>query len=611
MKTRIYILLLSLCVFACVSAAGRDKDENVRVANRSDVYEIKARNGSPVSVKNTIVLDYIAERADGTALVVTGYNDHISIDKASAPGAKPQYRSWIPEDLFYTDSRICYFELPLKKGKSARAEFRRTFKEPHQFTSIGLGDIYFTEKLSVEVRVPAELADRIRVSPRNLTDNFVFERKETPDKGVVYTVRGVDISPFDKEEFAVAADISSPRLIIEGLFADVQDFYSFIKGYLPDYNDISPEISALSRRLTANAPDDLAKIDSVAAWVRSSIRYIAVEHGEYALRPSLPDEVLTNRFGDCKGSASLLKALLTSAGLDARIVWIGTAGQVNTDWSELPSLMSGNHMIAAVVMPDTIVYVDGTCKFVPRGHVPVMIRGRQALIEDGNSCMLRDVSTRNSCQASDSLRINFVFNEKAGLFGVAERRFEGDYRALISNAYNTSDVRLREKTIGRIMAAGRSDLRAADILFSEDGFDSRSVTVSAKIIDKNSVKAMGDKLYVDLAPVRLMLYKPFEAEDRRRDALFPLQENYNSEIALQIPEGYNVVSCPKDFSLSDDWFDSSVVYELAGDGRLLCKAKVKMKRTSVPAASVAEWNATLNKILRASASRVVLGKIRE
>lgn len=301
------------------------------------------------------------------------YSGHVKIDKVSAPGATPYYRSAEPDEVFYDGSRVCYLPVRLKKGKTAKVVFERTFIEPEQFTDIMLLTQCYTRHLIVEVKVPRELAGKITVEGFKLPEGMNLESSQTSDGGIIYKVEATDVDKYTSEKGAPAPNLTTPRLLIRGLFPDLPSLYSFLKGYIGD-EEADADISALASRLAAGAPDDRARIDSVARWVQSNIRYLAIEHGEYGLRPVPAAEVLKSRAGDCKGVSNLSKALLRSCGLDARLAWIGTSGSIPYSWSTFPSLASGNRMIAAVVLPDTIVYVDGTAKWSVPGEIPYGLR---------------------------------------------------------------------------------------------------------------------------------------------------------------------------------------------------------------------------------------------
>lgn len=66
----------------------------------------------------------------GTALQpYTYYGEFISLDGASAKGGgKAEYKSITPENVFFDDSKVCFFNINLdRKGKKTEVTFKRTF----------------------------------------------------------------------------------------------------------------------------------------------------------------------------------------------------------------------------------------------------------------------------------------------------------------------------------------------------------------------------------------------------------------------------------------------------------------------------------------------------
>lgn len=215
---------------------------------------------------------------------------------------------------------------------------------------------YATEKSLITVEVPASLAGRYKVVPKNLDSTMTFDAATERNGNVTYSVRSEGRLPYRHESEVPSASIDAPQLVVTGVFADVGELYAFFRNYSKPYADATGAVAGLSARITAGCESDIGKIDSIASWVRQNIRYVAVEHGEYGICPEPAADVFARRYGDCKGSASLLKGLLLEAGIDGRLVWIGTAGEVATRWDSVPSLMSGNHQIAAAVLGDSIIY---------------------------------------------------------------------------------------------------------------------------------------------------------------------------------------------------------------------------------------------------------------
>ena len=75
------------------------------------------------------------------------YGEFISLDEAKAKGVlapKAIHRHATPENVFFDDTRICYFNLSLsRQGKKAAVQFNRTFHDLRYFTHI-----YFPEDTS-------------------------------------------------------------------------------------------------------------------------------------------------------------------------------------------------------------------------------------------------------------------------------------------------------------------------------------------------------------------------------------------------------------------------------------------------------------------------------
>ncbi len=372
MKSRLSlsILLLLAALLPANTAGASPKDDNVIIDDELRVYTISEKRGSIYQVKAESDTWYEALKKEGYADAVTIYNENISIDKASAPGAKPFYRSWESPDVFYNGAKLCLLHIPLAKGKKAKASFVQTYKAPEHFCNIMLTSSQYRKKhMKALVKVPAALAGSIKVTPYKFTENITLSSETHPNGSVTYTVEATDLEPWRYESRAPEASTDSPQIIITGQFADAPDLYRHFLRYLDTADVDSREITDIAGMLRAKASSDEALIDSTAAWVRQNIRYLAVEHGEYAFRPASAAEVIRSRAGDCKGSANLIKALLRKNGLDGRLAWVGTKGDIAFDWDEVPALCSGNHVIAACLHRDSIIYLDGTTTWASPGYI--------------------------------------------------------------------------------------------------------------------------------------------------------------------------------------------------------------------------------------------------
>ncbi len=595
--------VVAIFLVAALGKAYASDTDNIHILDERRSYVVQP-SGQVKMVEETT---YEALRADGRVIATTMFNEDISIDKASAPGAKPYYRSWEDGDLFYTGSRICLMAVPLKKGKPAKVTFEQTYRAPEQFCNVFLTAPYATEKSLITVEVPASLAGRYKVVPKNLDSSMTFDAETERNGNVTYSVRSEGRLPYRHEPEAPSASIDAPQLVVTGVFADVGELYGFFRNYSKPYADATGAVADLSARITAGCESDIEKIDSIASWVRQNIRYVAVEHGEYGIRPEPAADVLARRYGDCKGSASLLKGLLLEAGIDGRLVWIGTAGEVASRWDSVPSLMSGNHQIAAAVLGDSIIYIDGTTTWAPAGYIPPSLRGQQALIEDGDGYMLRTVP--EACRQADTDTVTAHFTIADGdLRGSLARDMGGVFKMSAAGAFYGIAPADRRQMLGRILAYPKKNISCQDVrLELETPSAQRCRMVCDSIIDRGAARAMGDKLIVDLRPVRDMYLNTVDLKDRRRGVAKPFGYTYVAGLALEIPDGYEVETLPGRQDFDSPWYGGFIAYRVS-DGLIECEAEVHTRRTEARADELTDLNSAVRNIIRASESKIILRK---
>ena len=72
--------------------------------------------------------------------------------------------------------------------------------------------------------------------------------------------------------------------------------------------------------------------------------------------------------------------MLTIAGFDARLTWIGTSDLPYA--YSLPSLVVDNHMICTVILNGKKYFLDGMEEYIALSDYAQRIQGKQVLIED-------------------------------------------------------------------------------------------------------------------------------------------------------------------------------------------------------------------------------------
>lgn len=605
MRKYLFLLLLlsSIAIFAATG-------DNVVINSKITNYKLKATNGRLASVKVEEETKYLARRADEKITAITFYGDGIKIDRASAPDSKPIYRSWEDDDLFFTGSRICALPVMLKTDKMAKVIFERTYTEPEQFTDIILcSPVYETLYSIYNIYVPASLTESIVLTPHDLPDGVEMTCETAGNGDKTYSIKISNQPAFKSEDLSPSPALCLPRIQVSGYFPDTDALYAYLHDKVND-NEQSDKVAQFARGLCSGLDSEVAKIDTIASWVRNNIRYVAIEHGDYGMQPDAAESVFDKRYGDCKGSANLIRVMLNSVGIDGRLVWIGTEGDVTGSWTDKPSLAAGNHMIAAAILPDTTIFIDGTITNAPKGLIPSSIAGQECLIQNGDRYIVATVPDGPSDIGSIVLNADMTIDPK-GLVGRYEATYLGQDRMALENALAGLSAPKRKAVLELLLAYGRKGITPDSISVATASVNAPLSTVCYTETDPSGVRTLSSgKTYLVTRPLRTVGYPRLDASGRRFPISLNRKKTYETHFKCTIPDGYQIESVPERVDLNSPWFEGYVEYRLAPDGKTIeCDALLRCIRTDGAATDIALWNDTLKAIEKASANPVILSKV--
>ncbi len=598
-------VILSLILITQALVALAEYEDNIIISDSEDVYTIVAsKSGDKIEkVKKKSTITFEATRTAGTALALEFYNNYITIDKTS--GAKPNYRTWIPQDIFYDDSKVCYLELPIKKGGGMKtAVIEKTYTKPEFFTQVILPSSYFIKKKTIKITIPATLSNKINIIEKDFIQGIVSQ-KITEKNGSItylYTLTNVPATSSD-EPYTPHLGTIMPRLYIVGHFASLKELYKYLHSHTTHIDENIEKVNAFARNLTASCKSEEERISVLTTWVQENIRYIAIEHGEYATRPDYASEVLYKRYGDCKGMSSLLKAMFNAVGLDARLVWIGTE-DVGSSFSEIHSLASGNHMICGLVREDSILFVDGTCSYLPIGCYHPSIQGREALIENGDDYILRTIPIQSPNSNSDLLHLDFVIDGN-NLVGKQLRTLTGVRQMSLCHSYHSLNKSDREDFLIRTISYPKNNVEVSALSISGDSLEALSTVIHASVVENDACQHLENLIYVNLIPLRYNGVKTINLQNRKNDVLFNYLSNVESYIKLPIPDGYSIKHLPKSYQEDNEWFEAEIIYE-EKEGIIKCHARFLLKKREVPLAEIKRWNTLIRGFNQANSEQLIL-----
>lgn len=541
MNLKTHCLTAILMVFAG-SLCAKTTDKEVVISECSDVYTFMQADDGTVTVRNKVVTDYrsLTDRPLNIQSY-TLYGDFISLDASSGKGAA-QYRNATPENVFYDDTKVCYYYLSFdRKNRTARTKFERTFKDIRYFTRVYLSDEHPIEHKTVVFRIPKQLTG-FQLVPRNLTPAVSFTQSE--EEGyLIYTFTLSGQEAMVEEEHMPSMASVYPCVLIKGAFSDYQDLYRWSHGLTLIDRDI-PQLQSILGEIGAHATTPTDRIRATYEWVQQHIRYVAFEAGITGHQPDRPAEVVRKCYGDCKGMAMLLYTLLKAQQFDARLVDIGTH-DIPFGIGEMPTLAAANHMICTLRHDGRTYWLDATNRYIPITHVPGNLQGREALVENGDEGILQTLPIMPPNASTDSLHYTYQLEMGADqvpmLTGTVSDSWCGDMKEMIMNSYE--HVPQQDKPLFMSNTIN-DDTHSATITQTTWTSNDRKATwarLEGHIANNSKIQTLDGEMYVELNPNNEMFGLSIDTTDRHHDYMLPMRCRIVRQVDLVVPTGYHVV----------------------------------------------------------------------
>lgn len=603
MRNIISLLIVFICTFSV--AAAKKIAPNVVIESKEDIYKfIPSKDGSSLAkVEQTSQITFRANRVADSGVALVYYNDDTKIDKAS--GGTTVYGPYFSNDVFFSDSKACLINVDLKNGGAkGKASFKRTYTKPEFFCKVIIPELYDIENLTMTFEIPKSLSERFKIIEKNIEVDKMTRSEELKGDKLIITYHIKDISAPEFLSDAPSINVTSPQLLILGHYRNVDELYRYLRSYTLHEDPAAETVVAKAKEITASCTSDAERIAAITDFVHQTVRYVAVEHGEFGQRPDLASEVLRKAYGDCKCSATLIKAMLRAVGIDGRLVWVGTES-IPEKWTDVPNVSSGDHMIAAAITGDSILFIDGTAKYNPAGTIPIGIQGQQAMIEDTpDKCLIATIPKAPVSENTRAERMITKIAENGDLISEGSITMTGAYFWSLKSLSADTPPAQRDEAYSKIFAGILYGSHAKEASYTE--YADSSVIIGKSVLS-GAIKKAGTEIYVDLNPDTGLASLKFDTEDRKVNGQLGRIGALTSTITLLIPDNAEIADIPKDVTIDNQWISGSVTIQVSADGRSLTKSyRLVIIENDVMLADFEKFNADIHRLNRACTAKIVL-----
>jgi Domain of Unknown Function with PDB structure (DUF3857)/Transglutaminase-like superfamily len=382
---------------------------------------------------------------------------------------------------------------------------------------------------------------------------------------MVSNVKGIrrepEMPPRDGVAGALIVTFFAPGGSAARGFANWDDMGKWYKNLTAGRMDASPEIKQEVATLTTGKNNTLQKMQALASFVQTDIRYVAIELGIGGWQPHPASQVFSHRYGDCKDKATLLRSMLGEIGVATYHVVIYTERGAVTP--QTPAHHGFNHAILAVKLPDglddpslvatmqhpklgKILFFDPTNEFIPFGQLPGYLQANYGLLvtPDGGELieLPQQPSNMNSIERTATLTLDATGTLKGDVKEVRLGQRASSERGRLRKVTKDSDrIKPIEELLGSSL--GSFHITHASVVNLEQ--TSQFFGFNYSFESPNYAKNAGDLLLVRPRVIGNKALGFLETKDPR---LFPIEfeepTRDTDTFKITIPAGYVVDDVP-------------------------------------------------------------------
>ena len=326
-------------------------------------------------------------------------------------------------------------------------------------------------------------------------------------------------------------------------------------------------------------------------WVSKHVRYVALYLAAGGVVPHDADAVLAAGYGDCKDHVALYAALLKARGIDSHGVLINLGDSYRL--SGPPSMAQLNHIIT--YLPEFDLYADTTAGVAPFGTLPFLEYGKPAVMVGGDG----PAEIRLGLIAADAntitTRTDARLEADGSISGTTKTVATGPASIMLRLAARWAQANGNEGAARRQLDALGQPGTGIFQFGPPDDID-ESYTMSGRFtLDARPEYLEGDSFAPPLGLPALPRPGDFLLGPLRRTTLpasepTPCFSGRDAEqIALEIPQGFEVQRLPKDRRIAQEGF----VYtsHWSQEGRIVTVRRELESRIDTPLCSGARRQA--------------------
>jgi Domain of Unknown Function with PDB structure (DUF3857)/Transglutaminase-like superfamily len=461
------------------------------------------------------------------------------------------------------------------------------------------------------ITVPADYEIRYKLLNATITPDV--EDVKNSKKSYSWEIRS--LSAYEDVPFNANWVRYSPYLLVgltgieeEGYKGSMSTWNDFAKFYgsLQRGRDVLPEdIKQKVHQLTDKTTDPEMKVAILYDYLQKNTHYVGIQLGIGGWQTLEASFVAHTKYGDCKALSNFMVALLKEAGIKGHAVVI-YGGEQPMDFVKDFTYSPFNHIICCVPLAKDTIWLECTSQYYPPGYLSEFTANRYGLLIDENGGSLVHTPVYS---LHDNVQVRLVSATLDG-DGNLSVNSHGFYQAECQDYLNSFIHRL-SKGDQLLRLKSKFDLPTYDV----NSFDyqvnySKRLPViieSLQLSVTDYAQVSGKRIFINPNILTRSTVKLAEDKNRIFDVDLKDEFSYADSVEINIPDGYETESRPKDMELQCK-FGKYQIHTVITNSKIVYFRKFEQYSGRFPANDYGEVVKFYNEIYNSDHTKIVLIK---
>jgi hypothetical protein len=287
------------------------------------------------------------------------------------------------------------------------------------------------EKANVQVHYPADVKVNYRMRRMNVTPAI-----DKGDDGFTIKAAVKDMPTRPKWDYFSDVDkgmspcmqITCDKVALDeftGSLTTWKDWGAFVYAVNANRDQLPDATKKIVHSLSDTCATAKGKVDVLYKYLQQNTRYVNIVIGIGGWQAMEAQKVAEKGYGDCKGLANYMKALLKEAGVSSNLILVeGDASPDRVMQEDFP-YHCFNHMILCVPMNKDTIWLDCTSKYDPTGYMASFTSNRKVLMLTDKGGVVVRTPAYNEMQNRVTRTATVTVDDKGDWHGTVNATYSG------------------------------------------------------------------------------------------------------------------------------------------------------------------------------------------